>query len=129
VVRRNVLLAGGKRQKRPAELAFPEESRGEAPMATEEGPNHRRRSVYPRARRRQSTLNQPNRRVRTRTHGGVGGVEPRGSPLSRFRGGATGGINRRGADGVEPACDILVLSPGAQCPGVASGKTPDTERP
>ncbi len=27
--------------------------------------------------------NQPNRRVRTRTHGGVGGEGPRGSPLSR----------------------------------------------
>src|SRR5467141_212778 len=25
-----------------------------------------------------------NRRIRTRTYGGVGGVEPRGSPLSRF---------------------------------------------
>ncbi len=32
-----------------------------------------------------STLNQPNRRVRTRMHGGVGGREPRGSPLSRSR--------------------------------------------
>ena len=29
-------------------------------------------------------LNPPNRRVRTRTYGGVGGEEPRGSPLSRF---------------------------------------------
>ena len=29
--------------------------------------------------------NRPNRRVRTRTHGGVGGEEPRGSPLSRLR--------------------------------------------
>ena len=29
-----------------------------------------------------------NRRVRTRTHGGVGGVEPQGSPLSRSRGGS-----------------------------------------
>src|ERR1700716_19773 len=27
--------------------------------------------------------NFSNRRVRTRTHGGVGGAEPRGSPLSR----------------------------------------------
>jgi hypothetical protein len=45
VVSRNGLLAGGKRQKRPAEPAFPEESRGEAPMATEEGPNQGRRSV------------------------------------------------------------------------------------
>ena len=30
-----------------------------------------------------STLNQPKRLVRIRTHGGVGGREPRGSPLSR----------------------------------------------
>jgi len=29
-------------------------------------------------------LNLPNRRVRTRMHGGVGGVEPRGLPLSRL---------------------------------------------
>src|SRR5208337_981463 len=28
--------------------------------------------------------NQPNRRIRTRTYGGVGGEEPQGSPLSRF---------------------------------------------
>src|SRR5208283_1424688 len=31
-------------------------------------------------------LNPPNRRIRTRTYGGVGGEEPRGSPLSRFTG-------------------------------------------
>jgi hypothetical protein len=31
-----------------------------------------------------SEYNQPNRRVRTRMHGGVGGAEPRGAPLSRF---------------------------------------------
>ena len=40
------------------------------------------RPSFPRA--RSMPLNQPNRRVRTRTHGGVGGEEPRGSPLSRF---------------------------------------------
>jgi len=28
--------------------------------------------------------NQPNRRIRTRMSGGVGGEEPRGSPLSRL---------------------------------------------
>ena len=75
VVSRNELLVDGKRQKTRS-MAFAGESRGEAPMAAEEGPNHQRRSVYPKARRRESTLNQPNRRVRTRTHGGVGGVEP-----------------------------------------------------
>ena len=31
-----------------------------------------------------SRLNPSNRRVRTRMHGGVGGAEPRGSPLSRL---------------------------------------------
>jgi len=31
------------------------------------------------------THNRPNRRVRTRTHGGVGGVGPQGPPLSRSR--------------------------------------------
>ena len=31
-----------------------------------------------------SRATDPNRRVRTRTHGGVGGVGPRGLPLSRF---------------------------------------------
>jgi hypothetical protein len=30
-----------------------------------------------------SALNPPNRRVRTRTHGGVGGVASRDAPLSR----------------------------------------------
>src|SRR6266404_9219533 len=29
-------------------------------------------------------LNPANRRIRTRMYGGVGGEEPRGSPLSRF---------------------------------------------
>src|SRR5947209_19807538 len=29
-------------------------------------------------------LNPPNRRIRTRTYGGVGGAEPRGFPLSRL---------------------------------------------
>ena len=28
--------------------------------------------------------NPPNRRIRTRTYGGVGGAEPQGSPLSRY---------------------------------------------
>src|SRR6267154_2100197 len=37
--------------------------------------------------------NFSNRRVRTRTHGGVGGAEPRGSPLSRSM--ARFGRNRR----------------------------------
>ena len=44
------------------------------------------RPARPRIRRRRPCrLTPSNRRVRTRTHGGVGGEEPRGSPLSRFR--------------------------------------------
>ena len=44
------------------------------------------RPARPRLRcRRPCRLTPSNRRVRTRTHGGVGGAEPRGSPLSRLR--------------------------------------------
>ena len=39
---------------------------------------------------KQLSLTPSNRRVRTRTHGGVGGEEPRGSPLSRLRYGPAG---------------------------------------
>src|ERR1039458_5106318 len=52
-------------------------------------------------------LNPPNRRVRTLTHGGVGGEEPRGSPLSRFqeraRRGHSPSLNASLALGHEPA--------------------------
>ena len=41
-------------------------------------------------RRRPCRLTPSNRRVRTRTHGGVGGEEPRGSPRSRLRYGPAG---------------------------------------
>src|SRR5271167_1196719 len=34
-------------------------------------------------------LNPPNRRIRTRMYGGVGGEEPRGSPLSRLTAAST----------------------------------------
>jgi hypothetical protein len=40
-------------------------------------------------------LNLPNRRIRTRIYGGVGGAEPRGSPLSRFALGSMRGIASR----------------------------------
>ena len=45
-------------------------------------------------------LNQPNRRVRTRTHGDVGGEKPKGLPLSRFAKVSRGGPGR---------CALLVL--------------------
>ena len=49
------------------------------------------RPARPRFRRRRPCrLTPSNRRVRTRTHGGVGGEEPRGSPLSRLRYGPAG---------------------------------------
>ena len=44
-------------------------------------PLRRARPAFPGPNR---PLNPPNRRIRTRMHGGVGGEEPRGSPLSRF---------------------------------------------
>ena len=68
-------------------LAFAEDSAGEArPLAAQEieastaaGETERPvKSVI-----HDRTHNQPNRRVRTRTHGGVGGVGPQGPPLSR----------------------------------------------
>ena len=56
-------------------------------------PKPARRTPNPNARRpgsRPCRLTPSNRRVRTRTHGGVGGEEPRGSPLSRLRYGPAG---------------------------------------
>ena len=54
------------------------------------------RPARPRIRRRRPCrLTPSNRRVRTRTHGGVGGAEPRGSPLSRFRSGPSGDCRGR----------------------------------
>jgi hypothetical protein len=50
-------------------------------------------------------LNPPNRRIRTRTYGGVGGAEPRGSPLSRFAPASEPGFTFRGADVVEVGVD------------------------
>ena len=54
------------------------------------------RPARPRIRcRRSCRLTPSNRRVRTRTHGGVGGAEPRGSPLSRLRYGPPGDCRGR----------------------------------
>jgi len=77
-----------RRQKSQLVLAFQREAEGEARSFRSEGTE-----TFVRSRGNQSpttsglrrkSFNQPNRRVRTRTHGGVGGEEPRGSPLSRF---------------------------------------------
>ncbi len=82
------------RQKIQMELALAPVAKGEARDAGAEGTEVRVARVDPerpaaQARARSSfarldRINPSNRRVRTRTHGGVGGVEPQGSPLSRF---------------------------------------------
>ena len=81
------------RQKIQMELALAPVAKGEARDAGAEGTEVRVARVDPerpaaQARARSSfarldRINPSNRRVRTRTHGGVGGAEPQGSPLSR----------------------------------------------
>ncbi len=75
------------RQKTQVELALATESTGEAQTlergGTESPPAKHETESLAEGQFHQP-LNLPNRRVRTRTHGGVGGVEPRGLPLSRF---------------------------------------------
>jgi hypothetical protein len=58
-------------------------SRGEAPRDADKDRNVCE-ALHTQKHGEKLSLNQPNRRVRTRTHGGVGGEEPRGSPLSRL---------------------------------------------
>jgi hypothetical protein len=68
-----------KRQKIQAKLALTTKSRGEAPKLRREGTESvmAERATESLAEGQFSLpLNLPNRRVRTRTHGGVGGVEP-----------------------------------------------------
>src|SRR5437879_2639746 len=67
-------------------LAFAAMRKGEARMRRSKGPKPLRRtplSDSPARRETPTVLNPPNRRIRTRTYGGVGGEESRGSPLSR----------------------------------------------
>jgi hypothetical protein len=69
---------------------WPSERRGkgEARTVPLEGPKPARRSPpskpLARTQNKPSVLNPANRRIRTRTYGGVGGEESRDSPLSRF---------------------------------------------
>ena len=82
------------RQKIQLELALAPVAKGEARDAGAEGTEVRvarvdseRPAAQARARSsfaRLDRINPSNRRVRTRTHGGVGGAEPQGSPLSRL---------------------------------------------
>ena len=67
------------------ELALQPVAKGEAQSLDTQGTEARTAHAEP------ERLETPsNRRVRTRTHGGVGGEEPRGSPLSRLRYGSAG---------------------------------------
>ena len=80
-----------KRQNIQLELALEPEAKGEARSAGGRGTEARMAFADSERRRLgglcpmpSGRLNPSNRRVRTRMHGGVGGVEPRGSPLSRL---------------------------------------------
>src|SRR5437763_5974763 len=67
-------------------LAFAAMRKGEARMRRSKGPKPLRRtplSDSPARRETPTVLNPSNRRIRTRTYGGVGGEESRDSPLSR----------------------------------------------
>src|ERR1700737_2114235 len=67
-------------------LAFAAMRKGEARMRRSKGPKPLRRTPLfdsPARRETPTVLIPSNRRIRTRMSGGVGGEEPRGSPLSR----------------------------------------------
>jgi hypothetical protein len=68
------------------ELAFPTGGRGEASRPAGEGTEMLKASHETESptsnRSTRETLNQPNRRVRTRTHGGVTGKAREGLPIS-----------------------------------------------
>ena len=68
-----------KRQNIQLELALEPAAKGEARSAGAQGTEARTARAEP-----ERPATPSNRRVRPRTHGGVGGEEPRGSPLSRF---------------------------------------------
>ena len=75
-----------RRQNIQLELALESVAKGEARSPDTQGTEARTAHAEPErpaAGRRPCRLTPSNRRVRTRTHGGVGGEEPRGSPLSR----------------------------------------------
>jgi len=57
--------------------------------------------------------NPANRRIRTRMYGGVGGEEPRGSPLSRFLGFRSGALVHQGKSGPSVS---KVIPPGVFLP-------------
>ena len=82
---------GAKRQQPARPMADQQQPRADHCL-----PNAFLRIARPRNHRKQQPLKPPNRRVRTRTHGGVGGEKPRGFPLSRLRARTPPGDHRRG---------------------------------
>ena len=74
-----------RRQNIQLELALDPAAKGEARNPDTQGTEARTAHAEP-----ERPETPSNRRVRTRTHGGVGGEEPRGSPLSRLRYGPAG---------------------------------------
>src|SRR5579863_18705 len=66
----------------PDGVKLREDGRSEKPRPAKSGLT---RSGGMRAACSYADLNHPNRRMRTRLSGGVGGEEPQGSPLSRLR--------------------------------------------
>ena len=81
-VSRTATLMRTKRQNIQLELALEPAAKGEARSAGAQGTEARTARAEP-----ERPATPSNRRVRPRTHGGVGGEEPRGSPLSRLRSG------------------------------------------
>jgi hypothetical protein len=83
-------------------LAFAAMRKGEARMRRSKGPKPLRRTPLfdsPARRETPTVLIPSNRRIRTRMSGGVGGEEPRGSPLSRSL-----ALCRRQCFGERPLC-------------------------
>ena len=89
---RTAMLMRTRRQNIQLELALEPAAKGEARSPDTQGTEARTARAEPErpaaGQRHPSPqpcrLTPSNRRVRTRTHGGVGGAEPQGSPLSRF---------------------------------------------
>ena len=79
-----------RRQNIQLELALEPVAKGEARNPDTQGTEARTAHAEPERPAAACRLTPSNRRVRTRTHGGVGGEEPRGSPLSRLRYGPAG---------------------------------------
>src|SRR5229473_6776985 len=103
-------------------LAFAAMGKGEAWTRRSKGPKPLRRTPLfdsPARRETPTVLNPSNRRIRTRTYGGVGGEEPRGSPLSRSSSASSHRPSAEREGGQRPGSrrgDVLDFD--IPCPGV-----------